>query len=133
MDVLQRCPASDSEDSTAKPDFTAATHGIMGVLHQIMQVHPPTCDTLVVMNDRQRDGVLRLFCFLQGHHEVEGAWQHRKLRLHQRLQLCVFQQDVRQVRHTRGLIAGVRCVVLRPTVRCIPLSPSGARLGGAAR
>uniref|UniRef100_A0A3Q3A5S1 Kalirin-like n=1 Tax=Kryptolebias marmoratus TaxID=37003 RepID=A0A3Q3A5S1_KRYMA len=33
----------------------------------------------------------------QGHHEVEGAWQHRKLRLHQRLQLCVFQQDVRQV------------------------------------
>uniref|UniRef100_A0A3B4TP91 Kalirin RhoGEF kinase b n=1 Tax=Seriola dumerili TaxID=41447 RepID=A0A3B4TP91_SERDU len=37
------------------------------------------------------------FVFLQGQHEVEGAWQHRKLRLHQRLQLCVFQQDVRQV------------------------------------
>ncbi|XP_016893864.1 kalirin-like isoform X2 [Cynoglossus semilaevis] len=34
---------------------------------------------------------------MQGHHEVEGAWQHRKLRLHQRLQLCVFQKDVRQV------------------------------------
>uniref|UniRef100_UPI0014455B36 kalirin-like n=1 Tax=Epinephelus lanceolatus TaxID=310571 RepID=UPI0014455B36 len=69
LDVLQRCPATESEESTAKPDFTAATHGIMGVLHQVMQ----------------------------GHHEVEVAWQHRKLRLHQRLQLCVFQQDVRQV------------------------------------
>uniref|UniRef100_A0A3Q1CSS6 Non-specific serine/threonine protein kinase n=1 Tax=Amphiprion ocellaris TaxID=80972 RepID=A0A3Q1CSS6_AMPOC len=69
LDVLQRCPGTESDDSAAKPDFTAATHGIMGVLHQV----------------------------LQGHHEVEGAWQHRKLRLHQRLQLCVFQQDVRQV------------------------------------
>ncbi|XP_035533297.1 LOW QUALITY PROTEIN: kalirin-like [Morone saxatilis] len=69
LDVLQRCPATDSDDSATKPDFTPATHGIMGVLHQVMQ----------------------------GHHEVEGAWQHRKLRLHQRLQLCVFQQDVRQV------------------------------------
>lgn len=37
------------------------------------------------------------FPFAQGQHKVEGAWQHRKLRLHQRLQLCVFQQDVRQV------------------------------------
>ncbi|XP_035854250.1 kalirin-like isoform X2 [Sander lucioperca] len=69
LEVLQRCPAADSDDSATKPDFTAATHGIMGTLHQVMQ----------------------------GHHEVEGAWQHRKLRLHQRLQLCVFQQDVRQV------------------------------------
>ncbi|XP_047432143.1 kalirin-like isoform X2 [Mugil cephalus] len=69
LDVLQRCPATESEDTATKPDFTTATHGIMGVLHQVMQ----------------------------GHHEVEGAWQHRKLRLHQRLQLCVFQQDVRQV------------------------------------
>ncbi|XP_076006203.1 kalirin-like [Genypterus blacodes] len=62
LDVLQRCPVTDSEDSVT-------THGIMAVLHQVMQ----------------------------GHHEVEGVWQHRKLRLHQRLQLCVFQQDVRQV------------------------------------
>ncbi|XP_023286040.1 kalirin-like, partial [Seriola lalandi dorsalis] len=68
LDVLQRCPATESDDSATKPDFTTATHGIMGVLHQVMQ----------------------------GQHEVEGAWQHRKLRLHQRLQLCVFQQDVRQ-------------------------------------
>ncbi|CAB1435922.1 unnamed protein product [Pleuronectes platessa] len=69
LEVLQRCPAKDSDDSMTTLDFTASTHGIMGVLHQVMQ----------------------------GHHEVEGAWQHRKLRLHQRLQLCVFQQDVRQV------------------------------------
>uniref|UniRef100_A0A087XMU9 Kalirin RhoGEF kinase b n=1 Tax=Poecilia formosa TaxID=48698 RepID=A0A087XMU9_POEFO len=69
MDVLQRNANSESEESAAKPDFTPATHSIMGVLHQVMQ----------------------------GHHEVEGAWQHRKLRLHQRLQLCVFQQDVKQV------------------------------------
>uniref|UniRef100_A0A8P4K3M5 Uncharacterized protein n=1 Tax=Dicentrarchus labrax TaxID=13489 RepID=A0A8P4K3M5_DICLA len=68
LDVLQRCPATDSDDSATKPDFTAATHGIMGVLHQVMQVR-----------------------------FTSGAWQHRKLRLHQRLQLCVFQQDVRQV------------------------------------
>ncbi|KAM9767056.1 LOW QUALITY PROTEIN: kalirin RhoGEF kinase b [Menidia menidia] len=69
LDVLQRCPAGDPEEPAPKPDFTAAAHAIMGVLHQVMQ----------------------------GHREVEGAWQHRKLRLHQRLQLCVFQQDVRQV------------------------------------
>uniref|UniRef100_H3CM71 Uncharacterized protein n=1 Tax=Tetraodon nigroviridis TaxID=99883 RepID=H3CM71_TETNG len=64
LDVLQASPPADS----SKPDLTAAAHGIMGVLHQVMQ----------------------------GQHKVEGAWQHR-LRLHQRLQLCVFQQDVRQV------------------------------------
>ncbi|XP_015250189.1 PREDICTED: kalirin-like [Cyprinodon variegatus] len=69
MDVLQRNSTSESNESAIKPDFTPATHTIMGVLHQVMQ----------------------------GHHEVEGAWQHRKLRLHQRLQLCVFQQDVKQV------------------------------------
>ncbi|XP_032412006.1 kalirin-like isoform X2 [Xiphophorus hellerii] len=69
MDVLQRNGSSESEESAAKPDFAPATHTIMGVLHQVMQ----------------------------GHHDVEGAWQHRKLRLHQRLQLCVFQQDVKQV------------------------------------
>ncbi|XP_077959998.1 kalirin RhoGEF kinase b isoform X3 [Gasterosteus aculeatus] len=69
MDVLQRCPATDSDNPTTRPDLANATHGIMGALHQVMQ----------------------------GHQEVEGVWQHRKLRLHQRLQLCVFQQDVRQV------------------------------------
>ncbi|XP_061642801.1 kalirin-like isoform X2 [Phyllopteryx taeniolatus] len=69
LDVLNRCTVTDNNDTSPKPDFTATTHGIMGVLHQVMQ----------------------------GHHDLENAWQHRKLRLHQRLQLCVFQQDVRQV------------------------------------
>ncbi|XP_054632428.1 kalirin-like isoform X5 [Dunckerocampus dactyliophorus] len=69
LDVLNRYPATESNDKSPKPDFTATTHGIMGVLHQVMQ----------------------------GQHDVESAWQHRKLRLHQRVQLCVFQQDVRQV------------------------------------
>ncbi|XP_045553977.1 LOW QUALITY PROTEIN: kalirin [Salmo salar] len=70
LEVLQR-PAEPDESGlpAATTDFTAATQGIMGVLHEVMQ----------------------------GHQHVEGAWQHRKLRLHQRLQLCVFQQDVRQV------------------------------------
>lgn len=39
LDVLQRCPATDTEDSATQPDFATATHGIMGVLHQVMQVH----------------------------------------------------------------------------------------------
>ncbi|XP_077370408.1 kalirin-like isoform X2 [Festucalex cinctus] len=69
LDVLNRSTVTDNNDTSSKPDLTATTHGIMGVLHQVMQ----------------------------GHHDLENAWQHRKLRLHQRLQLCVFQQDVRQV------------------------------------
>ncbi|CAL8390769.1 unnamed protein product [Boreogadus saida] len=69
LDILQRCPATPECDDAQPQAPPTATHGIMGVLHDVMQ----------------------------GHQEVEGAWQHRKLRLHQRLQLCVFQQDVRQV------------------------------------
>lgn len=37
LELLQASPSSDS-NSSAKPDFTAATHGIMGVLHQVLQV-----------------------------------------------------------------------------------------------
>ncbi|XP_019716225.1 kalirin-like isoform X2 [Hippocampus comes] len=69
LDVLNRSTVTDHNDTSTKPDLTGTTHGIMGVLHQVMQ----------------------------GHHDLENAWQHRKLRLHQRLQLCVFQQDVKQV------------------------------------
>lgn len=47
LDVLQRVPASEAEDSASKPDFTAATHSIMGVLHQVMQVG--LCDSLAVL------------------------------------------------------------------------------------
>lgn len=38
MDVLQRNSTSESNESAIKPDFTPATHTIMGVLHQVMQV-----------------------------------------------------------------------------------------------
>lgn len=47
---------------------------------------------------------MQVHCILDVVHEVlhhqrrlENIWQHRKVRLHQRLQLCVFQQDVQQV------------------------------------
>lgn len=55
LDVLQRCPATDSDDSATKPDFTAATHGIMGVLHQVMQVRPTCIARTVFVTDRQTD------------------------------------------------------------------------------
>lgn len=54
LDVLQRCPATDSDESATKPDFTAATHGIMAVLHQIMQVCVTTVTWLTV-TDQQTD------------------------------------------------------------------------------
>uniref|UniRef100_A0A8C4EB09 non-specific serine/threonine protein kinase n=1 Tax=Dicentrarchus labrax TaxID=13489 RepID=A0A8C4EB09_DICLA len=48
--------------------------------------------------------ISQVHCILDVVHEVlhhqrrlENIWQHRKVRLHQRLQLCVFQQDVQQV------------------------------------
>lgn len=55
LDVLQRCPATDSDDSATKPDFTAATHGIMGVLHQVMQVRLTCIARAVFVTDRQTD------------------------------------------------------------------------------
>lgn len=103
MDVLQRNPASDSDETATKPDFTAATHGIMGALHQVMQVQRSSLEqemSLAMNYNALQSFVIVIkwsIVLFQGHHKVEGAWQHRKLRLHQRLQLCVFQQDVRQV------------------------------------
>ena len=53
------------------------------------------------------------------HHQrrLESIWQHRKVRLHQRLQLCVFQQDVQQVTgsapHIPSPISGCWLVVTR--------------------
>ena len=51
LDILQRCPATtDCDEVLTQPDFTtqttlhtAATHGIMGVLHNIMQVSLSVC------------------------------------------------------------------------------------------
>ncbi|XP_023688517.1 kalirin isoform X4 [Paramormyrops kingsleyae] len=70
LDVLQR-PLSpgNSESLTATANYSKAVHCILDVVHEVL------------------------------HHQrrLEGIWQHRKVRLHQRLQLCVFQQDVQQV------------------------------------
>ncbi|XP_031413764.1 kalirin isoform X2 [Clupea harengus] len=70
LDVLQR-PLSpgDTESLTATANYSKAVHCILDVVHEVL------------------------------HHQrrLESLWQHRKVRLHQRLQLCVFQQDVQQV------------------------------------
>uniref|UniRef100_A0A8C8J1T2 non-specific serine/threonine protein kinase n=1 Tax=Oncorhynchus tshawytscha TaxID=74940 RepID=A0A8C8J1T2_ONCTS len=70
LDVLQR-PLSpgNSESLTATANYSKAVHCILDVVHEVL------------------------------HHQrrLESIWQHRKVRLHQRLQLCVFQQDVQQV------------------------------------
>ncbi|XP_060724800.1 kalirin RhoGEF kinase b isoform X2 [Tachysurus vachellii] len=70
LDVLQRPqPQADSGLVTAGADYSQAVRAVLDVMHEVVHEH------------RRLDGLL----------------QHRKLRLHQRLQLCVFQQDVQQV------------------------------------
>lgn len=70
LDVLQR-PLSpgNAESLTATANYSKAVHQVLDVVHEVL------------------------------HHQrrLESIWQHRKVRLHQRLQLCVFQQDVQQV------------------------------------
>ncbi|XP_035392161.1 kalirin isoform X1 [Electrophorus electricus] len=70
LDVLQR-PLSpgNAESLTATANYSKAVHCILDVVHEV----------------------------LHHHRRLENIWQHRKVRLHQRLQLCVFQQDVQQV------------------------------------
>uniref|UniRef100_M3ZSB7 non-specific serine/threonine protein kinase n=1 Tax=Xiphophorus maculatus TaxID=8083 RepID=M3ZSB7_XIPMA len=70
LDVLQRPLSPVNSDSlTATANYSKAVHCILDVVHEVL------------------------------HHQrrLENIWQHRKVRLHQRLQLCVFQQDVQQV------------------------------------
>ncbi|KAB5584558.1 hypothetical protein PHYPO_G00108950 [Pangasianodon hypophthalmus] len=70
LDVLQRPqPQADSGSVTVGADYSQAVRAVLDVMHEVVHEH------------RRLDGLL----------------QHRKLRLHQRLQLCVFQQDVQQV------------------------------------
>lgn len=68
--MLQR-PLSpgNSESLTATANYSKAVHQVLDVVHEVL------------------------------HHQrrLDSIWQHRKVRLHQRLQLCVFQQDVQQV------------------------------------
>ncbi|CAL8297080.1 unnamed protein product [Lota lota] len=70
LDKLQRPLTPGSADSlTASANYSKAVHRVLDIIHQVL------------------------------HHQrqLENIWQHRKVRLHQRLQLCVFQQDVQQV------------------------------------
>lgn len=73
LDKLQRPLTPGSADSlTASANYSKAVHHVLDIIHEVL------------------------------HHQrqLENIWQHRKVRLHQRLQLCVFQQDVQQVTHT---------------------------------
>lgn len=73
LDKLQRPLTPGSADSlTASANYSKAVHHVLDIIHEVL------------------------------HHQrqLENIWQHRKVRLHQRLQLCVFQQDVQQVKHT---------------------------------
>ncbi|XP_046887928.1 triple functional domain protein [Hypomesus transpacificus] len=70
LDKLQRPLTPGSADSlTASANYSKAVHHVLDVIHEVL------------------------------HHQrqLENVWQQRKVRLHQRLQLCVFQQDVQQV------------------------------------
>ncbi|XP_048363557.1 triple functional domain protein isoform X4 [Sphaerodactylus townsendi] len=70
LDKLQRPLTPGSSDSlTASANYSKAVHHVLDIIHEVL------------------------------HHQrqLENIWQHRKVRLHQRLQLCVFQQDVQQV------------------------------------
>ncbi|XP_066520975.1 kalirin RhoGEF kinase b isoform X3 [Hoplias malabaricus] len=69
LDVLQRPQQADSGSVTAGADYSQAVRGVLDVVHEVVHQY----------------------------RRLEGLLQHRKLRLHQRLQLCVFQQDVQQV------------------------------------
>ncbi|XP_051985930.1 kalirin-like [Xyrauchen texanus] len=70
LDVLQRPqPPADSGSLTAGADYSQAVRGVLEVVHEVVHQY----------------------------RRLEGLLQHCKLRLHQRLQLCVFQQDVQQV------------------------------------
>uniref|UniRef100_A0A4W3J5E4 Rho guanine nucleotide exchange factor 25 n=1 Tax=Callorhinchus milii TaxID=7868 RepID=A0A4W3J5E4_CALMI len=70
LDKLQRPLTPGSADSLmATANYSKAVHHVLDIIHEVL------------------------------HHQrqLENIWQHRKVRLHQRLQLCVFQQDVHQV------------------------------------
>ena len=92
LDVLQR-PLSpgNSESLTATANYSKAVHQVLDVVHEVL------------------------------HHQrrLESIWQHRKVRLHQRLQLCVFQQDVQQVPHCSPArhLSQTRQACLSPSLR----------------
>lgn len=92
LDKLQRPLTPGSADSLmASANYSKAVHHVLDIIHEVL------------------------------HHQrqLENIWQHRKVRLHQRLQLCVFQQDVQQVRHKVTPAEGFVYAFLIP--KCISL------------
>ncbi|XP_078619950.1 kalirin-like isoform X2 [Branchiostoma floridae x Branchiostoma japonicum] len=70
LDSLQQpVSPSTSNSMTAQADYSQAAQHVLDLVHEI----------------------------LEKHRQLEEVWQHKKLRLSQRLQLCVFQTDVQQV------------------------------------
>lgn len=102
LDVLQR-PLSpgNSESLTATANYSKAVSTLVPLRFlQKQESYMFSTDVWVTS-----ESFLQVHCILDVVHEVlhhqrrlENIWQHRKVRLHQRLQLCVFQQDVQQVR-----------------------------------
>lgn len=83
LDKLQRPLTPGSADSlTASANYSKAVHHVLDIIHEVL------------------------------HHQrqLENIWQHRKVRLHQRLQLCVFQQDVQQVSETSTCFCLCACL-----------------------
>lgn len=83
LDKLQRPLTPGSADSlTASANYSKAVHHVLDIIHEVL------------------------------HHQrqLENIWQHRKVRLHQRLQLCVFQQDVQQVSETTACFCLSACL-----------------------
>ncbi|KAI2660351.1 Kalirin [Labeo rohita] len=75
-----------TESLTATANYSKAVHCILDVVHEVL------------------------------HHQrrLESIWQHRKVRLHQRLQLCVFQQDVQQMCCNSSII--LKCRMLNEDI-----------------
>uniref|UniRef100_S4R977 Trio Rho guanine nucleotide exchange factor n=1 Tax=Petromyzon marinus TaxID=7757 RepID=S4R977_PETMA len=94
----------DGDLPTELPDLEDAIHHHQGLYEQIATAYaeagPPRCppehgregasgQTAEAPEPRRR--------LADGHGQLLESRAHRKVRLHQRLQLCVFQQDVQQV------------------------------------
>ncbi|XP_070570002.1 kalirin-like isoform X4 [Ptychodera flava] len=70
LDALQQpVSPSSTDDLTAQADYSESASHVLDMIHEV----------------------------LDQHRQLEQLWQNKKTRLHQRLQLCIFQQDVMQV------------------------------------
>uniref|UniRef100_A0A914WMP7 DH domain-containing protein n=1 Tax=Plectus sambesii TaxID=2011161 RepID=A0A914WMP7_9BILA len=68
LDIARLVPLS-LEQPPITPDYTTGANHVLSVIHEL----------------------------IAHHRRIESAWQQRRIRLHQRLALLLFEQDVRQV------------------------------------